>query len=305
MLRSLTRPRTITLLAALQFFLAPIWLLGGLAVAVSVVAGPAGQADAAVGGFLSLGLGALQLACGIGLWRLKSYGRTLQLVFAWIGLIGFPIGTVISIVLLVYLFKPGTKVLFSGKSASDLTATEVAQVRAISQGSLATTVVALVVIVASAAAVGIIAAIAVPGLARARISGNEVSAIGSLRAINSGQAAFAASCGNGSYAATLAGLALPPANGQVGFINNDMALDPSIKSGYRIGLSAGNAAPNAPLACNGASVVETYFVSAEPVTPGATGMRFFATNQEGAIYQSPSAIPVTHVGVPVGAVPIQ
>ena len=35
------------------------------------------------------------------------------------------------------------------------------------------------------AIIGIIAAIAVPGLLRARMSGNEASAIGSLRAINS------------------------------------------------------------------------------------------------------------------------
>ena len=40
------------------------------------------------------------------------------------------------------------------------------------------------------AIIGIIAAIAVPGLLRARMSGNEASAIGSLRAINSGQASL-------------------------------------------------------------------------------------------------------------------
>jgi prepilin-type N-terminal cleavage/methylation domain-containing protein len=39
------------------------------------------------------------------------------------------------------------------------------------------------------AIIGIVAAIAVPGLLRARTSSNEASAIGSLRTINSGQAA--------------------------------------------------------------------------------------------------------------------
>src|ERR1700744_5671573 len=51
------------------------------------------------------------------------------------------------------------------------------------------------------AIIGIIAAIAVPGLLRARMAGNEASAIGSLRAINSGQASFSSSCASGAYAA--------------------------------------------------------------------------------------------------------
>ena len=49
------------------------------------------------------------------------------------------------------------------------------------------TLIELLIVVAI---IGIIAAIAVPGLLRARMSGNEASAIGSLRAINSGEAAY-------------------------------------------------------------------------------------------------------------------
>ena len=49
------------------------------------------------------------------------------------------------------------------------------------------TLIELLIVVAI---IGIIAAIAVPGLLRARMSGNEASAIGSLRAINSGQASY-------------------------------------------------------------------------------------------------------------------
>ena len=47
------------------------------------------------------------------------------------------------------------------------------------------TLIELLIVVAI---IGIIAAIAVPGLLRARMSGNEASAIGSMRAINSAQA---------------------------------------------------------------------------------------------------------------------
>ena len=54
------------------------------------------------------------------------------------------------------------------------------------------TLIELLIVVAI---IGIIAAIAVPGLLRARMSGNEASAIGSLRAINSGESTYSSSCG--------------------------------------------------------------------------------------------------------------
>ena len=53
------------------------------------------------------------------------------------------------------------------------------------------TLIELLIVVAI---IGIIAAIAVPGLLRARMSGNESSAIGSLRSMNSAQSTFATSC---------------------------------------------------------------------------------------------------------------
>ena len=62
------------------------------------------------------------------------------------------------------------------------------------------TLIELLIVVAI---IGIIAAIAVPGLLRARMSGNEASAVGSLRAINSAQSTYAASCGSGFYAPSL------------------------------------------------------------------------------------------------------
>ncbi len=65
------------------------------------------------------------------------------------------------------------------------------------------TLIELLIVVAI---IGIIAAIAVPGLLRARMSGNEASAIGSLRAINSAQSTYASSCAGGGYATDLADL---------------------------------------------------------------------------------------------------
>src|SRR5215204_4173694 len=62
------------------------------------------------------------------------------------------------------------------------------------------TLIELLIVVAI---IGIIAAIAVPGLLRARMSGNESSAIGSLRAINSAQASYSSAAAPGGYAVDL------------------------------------------------------------------------------------------------------
>ena len=166
------------------------------------------------------------------------------------------------------------------------------------------TLIELLIVVAI---IGIIAAIAVPGLLRARMSGNEASAIGSLRAVNSAQSTFASSCGSGFYAPSLVRLATPPTvGGGDGFIGPDLATDPSVKSGYTVTQTAGAAAAGAPASCNGAAagtVAGTYFAGASPTAgPGA---RFFGTNQGGTIYQSTAAVVVTQNGAPAGATPIQ
>ncbi len=150
------------------------------------------------------------------------------------------------------------------------------------------------------AIIGIIAAIAIPGLLRARMSGNEASAIGSLRAINSGEATFAASCGSGFYAPTLVLLSTPPAlGGGDGFIGFDLAADPATKSSYVVTMTAGALAAGAPASCNGivaGAVVTTYYVGANFTAGG--GSRYFGSYQGGTIYQDVTA---TIAAVQVGA----
>ena len=166
------------------------------------------------------------------------------------------------------------------------------------------TLIELLIVVAI---IAIIAAIAVPGLLRARMSGNEASAIGSLRAINSAQSIYAASCGSGFYAPSLVNLAAPPVAGTDGFIGTDLSTDPSIKSSYTIAVTGGVAAAGAPPSCNGlatGAVVSTYFAGGTPTAGG--GVRNFGTNQGGTIYFiSGAAVPVTQQGAPAGSAPIQ
>ena len=90
------------------------------------------------------------------------------------------------------------------------------------------TLIELLIVVAI---IGIIAAIAVPGLLRARMSGNEASAIGSLRAINSGEASFSSSCAAGGYAGSLSDLVKVPTSGGQGFISPDLNVNAVVKSG--------------------------------------------------------------------------
>ena len=157
------------------------------------------------------------------------------------------------------------------------------------------------------AIMGILAALAIPALLRARIAGNEASAVGSLRVVSSSQSGFAASCGGGFYAPSLAVLSTPPTLvGGDGFISNDLSTDPSIKSDYNIALTPGAPSPASPASCNGAgagTLVSTYYVGADPV--GSGGIRFFGMNQAGTIYWSTGVVPVTMSGAPAGAQAVQ
>src|SRR5262245_55422223 len=93
----LKRPGTVGRLAILQVIPAVLWLFGGLVCIVVGLVTPDNGPVVVTHGmvFVALGialiaLGSLSLACAIGLWRLRGYGRTIQLVYSWIGLLGFP-----------------------------------------------------------------------------------------------------------------------------------------------------------------------------------------------------------------------
>jgi prepilin-type N-terminal cleavage/methylation domain-containing protein len=160
------------------------------------------------------------------------------------------------------------------------------------------TLIELLIVVAI---IGILASIGVISMARARQSGNEASAIGSMRAIMGGQAAYASSCGGGGYAQSNADLAKAPA-GSLAFISTDLEnadLPAGAKSGYTVDVND-NADPDnrdvqvAADTCNDSVSASRamYHVAADPVSRGVTGTRSFGSDRRGTIvFSSTAAIP--------------
>jgi type IV pilus assembly protein PilA len=160
------------------------------------------------------------------------------------------------------------------------------------------TLIELLIVVAI---IGIIAAIAVPGLLRARMSGNESSAIGSMRAIDSAQASYSSAAGNGGYAVDLPTLGLPCAAGTQGFISPDLTSAATVlKSGFNVSLtSAGVAGPND---CNGTGTFTDFYAEAEPANFGTTGNRSFNTSAAGTIFALPTATIAPADMIPANAI---
>jgi len=144
------------------------------------------------------------------------------------------------------------------------------------------TLIELLIVVAI---IGIIAAIAVPGLLRARMSGNESSAIGSVRASHSGNVAYFSVCGG--YAVALTTLAVNS------YLSPDFNALVVTKSGYTVTMVAGN---GAVASGSGAGICaaaqSTFYATAVPVTVGSTGTRSFAIREAGTIYQDIAGAPI-------------
>jgi len=163
------------------------------------------------------------------------------------------------------------------------------------------TLIELLIVVAI---IGIIAAAATPGLLRSRMSANEASAVASLRAINSAQVNFGGNCAQGTFANSLASLAVPPVPGGPPFLSEDLASDPSLKSGYVVTLLPGAAAGGGVSVCNGTATVVSYAVTAAPIGPGSTGTRYFFTNS-GTIWHDTAPIAPVQTGSPATGTAVQ
>ncbi len=165
------------------------------------------------------------------------------------------------------------------------------------------TLIELLIVVAI---ISIIAAIAVPGLLRARMTGNETSAIASLKVTTSSQVAYSASCGNGAYAGTYVILGTPPTPGGEGFISADLgSVAAPQKSGYNFAMVAGAGSGAGPNDCLGTATITAYYATGIPQAFGTTGTRSFAVNAGNTIYQINANAAPTEPFSASGGTPIQ
>ena len=109
------RPAGVTILAVLQFLSGIVYLGMG---AMFLTGGGYGgyipgltEVLAIIGGiFIVLGL--VCFLIGWGLWTLKGWARIIAIILAILSLCNIPIGTIIGIIILWYLFKPEIKAAF-------------------------------------------------------------------------------------------------------------------------------------------------------------------------------------------------
>jgi prepilin-type N-terminal cleavage/methylation domain-containing protein len=163
------------------------------------------------------------------------------------------------------------------------------------------TLIELLIVVAI---IGIIAAIAIPSLLRARVSANEAQAIGDTRSVISGQQTYASA--NGGLFGNLTALCRNGAGCAIGipnypgaapeFLGADIArTTPYLKSGYNRDI-AFDPTPVNPTTFQDPNSVLDYCYNSTPASP-LTGVRSFVGTGAGAIYMD-------QTGVQIGGCPV-
>src|SRR5262245_8835442 len=154
------------------------------------------------------------------------------------------------------------------------------------------TLIELLIVVAI---IGIIAAIAIPSLLRARVSANESAAIGDIRTVISAESAYQSS--NAGFYDTLPCLTSPTncipgyPNSAPTFIDPNLASNSGVitKQGYsRLYADTGAVTPLPPNA-SGTSTAD-FIYSATPTLENQTGVRGFAGGGSGVICWTPNAV---------------
>lgn len=140
----------------------------------------------------------------------------------------------------------------------------------------------LVEIMIVVAIIGLLVAIAIPNLLRARVSANEAAAKASIRTIVTAIENFRADQNPPSYPASLAALAA----------TTPAYLEPILATGTKQGYTFvyfAAATVNVNILGTNYAVVPAYSVGATPVASGTTGNSTFYTNSTGIIYADTAA----------------
>ena len=123
----------------------------------------------------------------------------------------------------------------------------------------------------------IIAAIAIPNLLQSKMSANEAAAIAMLEALTESSVMYSTT--HGGFPHTISDLrpsAGSPASSSSAADLIDAVLASGVKNGYSF--------TYAVVASDPSGNVLSYSITASPVTPGATGRRYFFINQTGVIH---------------------
>ena len=168
------------------------------------------------------------------------------------------------------------------------------------------TLIELLIVVAI---IGIIAAIAIPSLLRARVSANEAQAIGDSRTVISAEQTYASA--NGGFFAnvtnlcragsgTCTGIGIPGYPVQAPeFCGADIGrVSPYTKSGYSRNWRA-NGVPTNPASTQDPASVLDYCYDSSPASLGLTGARAFSGSGTGAIYVNPAGVQI-NCPIPAG-----
>ena len=159
------------------------------------------------------------------------------------------------------------------------------------------------------ALVGLLSVLALPGILRARGAAQSSSALGTMRAINSGQLSYAITCGLGFYAPDLPTLGTKPPASSDAFLPDGLTSAATIiRHGYTFTVTATPLA-GAPATCNGlgpGQAAPGYAAVADPIDSVATS-RHFGTNAEGILYEHTATLGglMPEAGVPLAGAPVQ
>lgn len=156
--------------------------------------------------------------------------------------------------------------------------------------------------------IGLLSSIAIPRMLLARQVASAVSAISTMRAINSAELTYALSCGLGFYSPNLTTLGTPPPGSNEPYISPDLSSANKVtKSNYVIQLESAPFA-DAPPTCNGLAAGlagRGYRAAADPTVP--SNPRFFATNAQATVWENTSTLwgEMPEVGDPASGHPLK